>query len=98
MVIDKEKNGTDLVIRLAGRIDSITAPNFDVELKSSIIGIETLTLDMEKLDYMSSACLRVLLSVQKIMNGRGGMKVIHVNDVIREIFDITGFSGILTIE
>lgn len=98
MVIDKVKNGTDLVIRLSGRIDSITAPNFDVELKSSIIGIETLTLDMEKLDYMSSACLRVLLSVQKIMNGRGGMKVIHVNDVIREIFDMTGFSAILTIE
>lgn len=98
MIIDKVKNGTDLVIYLSGRIDSITAPNFDVELKSAIVGVETLTLDMEKLDYMSSACLRVLLSVQKIMNGRGGMKVVHVNDVIMEIFDITGFSGILTIE
>ncbi|MBQ8708433.1 MAG: STAS domain-containing protein [Succinivibrionaceae bacterium] len=98
MIIDKEKNGTDMVIHLAGRIDSVTAPNFDVELKSAIVGIDTLTLDMEKLDYMSSACLRVLLSVQKIMNARGGMKVIHVNDVIMEIFDITGFSAILTIE
>lgn len=98
MIIDKEKNGTDMVIHLAGRIDSVTAPNFDVELKSAIVGIDTLTLDMEKLDYMSSACLRVLLSVHKIMNARGGMKVIHVNDVIMEIFDITGFSAILTIE
>ena len=98
MIIDKVKNGTDMVIHLAGRIDSVTAPNFDVELKSAIVGIDTLTLDMEKLDYMSSACLRVLLSVQKIMNARGGMKVIHVNDVIMEIFDITGFSAILTIE
>ncbi len=98
MIVDKIKNGDDLTIFLAGRIDSITAPNFDVELKSSIVDIKTLTLDMAKLDYMSSACLRVLLSVQKIMNTRGGMKVVNVNDVIMEIFEITGFSDILNIE
>ena len=98
MTINKSKNGADLTIALEGRLDTMTSPELEADLDSSLEGVQDLTFDLEKLDYVSSAGLRVLLSAQKRMTGQGGMKVTHVNDVIMEIFEVTGFSDILTIE
>ncbi len=84
---------------LEGRLDTITAPVLEEDLMNSLEGVKDLTLDFEKLDYISSAGLRVLLSTQKIMNKeKGEMKVRNLNDTIAEIFELTGFAEILTIE
>lgn len=80
-----------------GRVDSAVAPQLDAEIKASIGGVEELVLDMENLEYMSSAGLRVLLATQKTMNRQGKMTVVNVNETVQEIFDITGFSEVLTI-
>ncbi len=98
MTITKQLNGTNLDIALEGRLDTMTAPELEAELKTALGSVESLTLDCEKLDYISSAGLRVLLSAHKIMSGKGGMKLIHVNEVVSEVFEVTGFSDILTIE
>ncbi len=98
MTITQNRDNTALTIALEGRLDTLTAPELETLLSGALEGVETLTLDFEKLDYISSAGLRVLLSTQKKMNGQGSMKVTHVNEIIREIFDITGFSDILTVE
>lgn len=98
MDIIKTKNEAALDIALVGRLDTTTAPELEASLKESIDGVETLALDFEKLDYISSAGLRVLLAAQKIMNKQGTMVVKNVNDDIKEVFEITGFSDILTIE
>ncbi len=98
MTITPVKNGTELTLKLEGRLDTTTAPQLENELKESLDGVSSLTLDMEKLEYISSAGLRVLLSAQKKMNAQGDMKVVHVGDTIMEIFEVTGFSDILTIE
>lgn len=83
---------------MEGRLDTTTAPNLEKELKSSLDDVTELIMDFEKLEYISSAGLRVLLSAQKTMNKQGEMKLIHVSDTIMEIFKVTGFSDILTIE
>lgn len=98
MTINKTQNGTALTIALEGRLDTMTAPELEAELKKSLDGMETLTLDFSKLDYISSAGLRVLLSAHKLMSAKGGMKVTNVNDVVQEVFEVTGFADILTIE
>ena len=98
MTINKEANGQELKILLEGRLDTTTAPELEKECKSSLDGITDLTFDLEKLEYISSAGLRVLLSAQKVMNKQGSMKLIHVSETLMEIFDVTGFSDILTIE
>ena len=98
MNILQEKNGTELAIALEGRLDTMTAPELEAALKDALEGVETLVFDLEKLDYISSAGLRVLLSAQKTMNRQGSMKVTHANEIVREIFEITGFSDILRIE
>lgn len=98
MTITQNRDNTALTIALEGRLDTLTAPELETLLSGALEGVETLTLDFEKLDYISSAGLRVLLSTQKKMNGQGCMKVTHVNEIIREIFDVTGFSDILTVE
>lgn len=98
MTINKIANGTSLTIALEGRLDTTTAPDLEKELKNSLDGVTELVLDLEHLDYISSAGLRVLLSAQKIMNKQGAMKVIHVNDMVNEVFEVTGFSDILNIE
>lgn len=98
MIINKTQNDTELTVAPEGRLDTITAPELEEALKDLPESVETLTLDLEKLDYISSAGLRVLLSAQKMMNNRGGMKVTHVNEIISEIFEVTGFTDILTIE
>ena len=98
MTINANKNGTTLEIALEGRLDTMTAPELEAVLKDALTGVEELTFDFEKLDYISSAGLRVLLAAQKTMNRQGGMKVVHANEIIMEIFEVTGFSDILTIE
>lgn len=98
MKIAKEWSGDALKIALEGRLDTTTAPELEKELKGSLDGANNLTLDFGKLDYISSAGLRVLLSAHKAMSGKGGMKVTNVNEIVREVFDVTGFSDILTIE
>ena len=96
--IEKKTNGSELTIALAGRLDTTTAPQLETELKAALDGVTELTLDIEKLEYISSAGLRVLLSAQKIMNKQGGMKVKNVSKAVMEIFEVTGFADILTIE
>ena len=98
MNIEQKKDGKALVLALAGRLDTVTAPELEAVLKDALAGVEELTFDFEMLDYISSAGLRVLLSAQKTMNRQGSMKVIHANEMIREIFDVTGFADILTVE
>ena len=98
MKIEQKKNQTALEIALEGRLDTTTAPQLEAELKAALPGVESLTFDLEKLEYISSAGLRVLLSAQKTMNKQGTMKVTHANEMILEIFEVTGFSDILTIE
>ena len=98
MTINANKNGTTLEIALEGRLDTTTAPELEKELKDSMTGANELTLDFAKLEYISSAGLRVLLSAHKVMSGKGGMKVTHVNEIVAEVFDVTGFADILTIE
>ena len=98
MTIEKNINANALTITLSGRLDTTTAPQLESELKASIEGIENLILDFAGLDYLSSAGLRVLLAAQKIMNKQGTMVVKNVNDTIAEIFEVTGFCDILTIE
>ena len=96
--IQKTKNGTDFAIALEGRLDTTTAPQLEKELKDDIAGVTELSFDFEKLEYISSAGLRVLLSAQKIMNNQGHMGIRNVNEDIMEIFEVTGFSDILDIE
>lgn len=96
MEIIKNQKENAMNIALSGRLDTTTAPQLEAELK--LEGISELNLDFEKLDYISSAGLRVLLAAQKTMNKQGSMKIAHVNADIMEVFEITGFSDILTIE
>ena len=98
MTITKNMNGTTLEIALEGRLDTMTAPELEAVLKESMDGAESLTLDFSKLEYISSAGLRVLLSAHKAMTAKGGMKVTNVNEIVREVFEVTGFADILTIE
>lgn len=98
MTIQKTLNGSTLSVALEGRLDTTTAPLLEAELKASMDGITELELDFEKLEYLSSAGLRVLLAAQKVMNKQGKMVIRHVNETIQEVFEITGFIDILTIE
>ncbi|HWP51021.1 MAG TPA: STAS domain-containing protein [Clostridia bacterium] len=98
MTIEKNKNGTELTIILNGRLDTTTAPELEAEIKSSLGDISVLKMDFTGLQYISSAGLRVLLSAQKIMNKQGKMVVFGANETVMEVFEITGFSDILTIE
>ncbi len=98
MTITKQQDGANLTVLLGGRLDTSTAPQLDAELKGSLSGVKNLVLDMKDLAYLSSAGLRVILAAQKTMNRQGKMVVRHVNETIMEIFDVTGFVDILTIE
>ena len=98
MTIQQIKNEKALTVVLEGRLDTMTAPELEAVLKTALEGVEELTFDFEKLDYISSAGLRVLLAAQKTMNRQGSMKVKNANEIIMEIFEVTGFSDILTIE
>ncbi len=98
MTITKNQDGSSLKLAVEGRLDTTTAPELDAELKNSLPSVKQLELDFAGLEYLSSAGLRVLLSTQKVMNRQGTMKLTHVNETIMEIFEVTGFVDILTIE
>ena len=98
MTIEKNLNSTELTITIVGRLDTTTAPELETALKESFEGVEKLVLDFASLEYLSSAGLRVLLAAQKTMNKQGKMIIKNVNETINEIFEVTGFIDILTIE
>lgn len=98
MTIEKIVNNAELTVALGGRLDTITAPQLETELKESMEGVQKLVLDFKELEYISSAGLRVLLMAQKAMNKQGEMIIRNVNETIAEVFDITGFADMLTIE
>ena len=98
MTIEKILNGESATLVVVGRLDTISAPELEKEVDGVTQGINELTFDMAGLEYVSSAGLRVILKAQKIMNTQGSMKLVGVNDSIMEVFDITGFLDILTIE
>ena len=98
MTIDKTIAGTAATLKIIGRLDTTTAPELEATIDGCIAGIKELVLDCGELEYVSSAGLRVILKAQKLMNAQGTMKLIHVNETIMEVFDITGFADILTIE
>ena len=97
MTITKNQDGSKLTVKLEGRLDTMTAPELEKSLADSLAGITELTFDMEGLEYISSAGLRVLLATQKTMNKQGEMKVAHVQEMVMEVFEVTGFNDILTI-
>lgn len=98
MTVTKNIEGNKLTAAIEGRIDTTTAPAFEQEIKSSIEDVTELVLDFKDVEYISSAGLRVLLSTQKIMSRKGSMKLVNVSEDVMEIFEVTGFSDILTIE
>ncbi len=98
MTIEKKRNNDELTVELEGRLDTVTAPSLEEELKASFDGVQKLVLDFKALEYISSAGLRVLLMAQKTMNKQGVMVIRNVNETIAEVFEITGFADMLTIE
>ena len=98
MTIDKIFESESLTLALTGRLDTNSSPALEAELKQSVGGVKELIFDFSGVEYISSAGLRVLLAAQKVMNRQGSMKLIGVNDDVMEVFEITGFSDILTIE
>ena len=98
MTIEKTIANASTSLKIIGRLDTSTAPELEVTIDSCVAGIKELVLDCSELEYVSSAGLRVILKAQKLMNAQGNMKLTHVNEIIMEVFDITGFADILTIE
>ena len=98
MTIEKNAENGKLTLKITGRLDTTTAPDLENEIGDALEGVEELVMDMEGLEYISSAGLRVILKAQKQMNTQGSMKLVNVNDSVLEVFDITGFIDILTIE
>ena len=98
MEIQKTVNGTTLTVKLEGRLDTTTSPKLEEEFKNGVDGITCLVLDLEKLEYISSAGLRVFLAMQQTMNKQGEMICKNVNETVMDVFDVTGFSDVLTIE
>ena len=98
MDIKTSKEGTSLTVAVTGRIDTTTAPQLEAELKTGVSGITELIMDFAEVEYISSAGLRVLLSAQKVMNRQGSMVIRNVNETVMDVFEVTGFVDILTIE
>ena len=98
MNLKTKKNGTTLNVIVSGRVDTATAPELEAEVKPQLDGVTSLILDFKDVNYVSSVGLRVLLSLQKKMMTQGEMKLLHVNDVVNDVFEVTGFDEILTYE
>ena len=98
MNIIKNKENTTMTIAVEGRLETTTAPELEAVVKSELEGVTDLTFDVANLEYISSAGLRVILTAQKAMNKQGSMKITGANEIVREIFDITGFSSIMNLE
>ena len=97
MKIEKTQNGKKLVVALSGRLDTMTAPQLEDELKKSLDDISELVIDLGELEYIYSAGLRVLLSAYKTMRSKGSMKITNANELVQEVFEVTGFSDFLPI-
>lgn len=97
MTLNKAKNGKELTISIAGRVDTVTSPELEKLIQAEIGDIESLVLDLKDMDYISSAGLRVLLAAHKTMSKKNGMKVKNAGADVMEIFEVTGFSDILDI-
>lgn len=98
MTINKVKNGSTLEIALIGKLDTVTSPTLEKELSGMLDGVEHLFFDFKDLEYISSAGLRILLGLQKVMNKQGEMIIRNANETINDVFEVTGFIDILTIE
>ena len=98
MTIEQKRDGNALTIALEGYLDTTTAPELRSVLETALDGVKELTFDFEKLEYISSSGLRLLLFAQRALNGQGTIKVIHANNIILEIFEVTGFADVLTVE
>ena len=98
MTISREQNGNELRICLEGRLDTLSAPMLEAEFRKTLDGADKLTLDFSKVEYISSAGLRALLFAHRAMSAKGGMTIAHVNDIVREVFEVTGLIDVLTIE
>ena len=98
MTINHAKNGSKLTVALEGRLDTTTAPQLEEVVRTALDGITDLEFDLAELAYVSSAGLRVLLAAQKVMNKQGSMVIHNANSDLMDIFDVTGFADILTIE
>ncbi len=98
MTVNVNKDGANLAIAAIGRLDTTTAPELEATIKAELDGVTALTLDFAELEYISSAGLRVILGTQKAMNKQGSMVIKNVNETVMEVFEITGFADILTIE
>ena len=98
MKIEKKVDGATTILKVIGRLDTSTAPALETTIEESVAGVQELVLECDALEYVSSAGLRVLLKAQKQMNTQGSMKLTGVNETIMEVFEITGFANILTIE
>ncbi len=99
MTISKNLEGDKLTVAVEGRLDTVTAPDLESELKSALEGVKELVMDFTKLEYISSAGLRVLLAAFKKMDAKGGkMKLTNINEMVREVLDVTGLMSVLTVE
>lgn len=98
MTINKISEGEKLTLAISGRLDTNSSPRLEAELRQSVGCVTELVFDFSEVEYISSAGLRVLLAAQKVMNRQGSMKLIGVSDEVMEVFEITGFADILTIE
>ena len=98
MEINKQADGGKLTLTLNGRLDTMTSPDLEAVLKESLDGVTELVFDCSDLEYISSAGLRVLLGAQKVMNGAGKMLIRNVNEPVMEVFEVTGFTDVFTIE
>lgn len=98
MKIEKYRQGAELTVMLEGRLDTVSAPDFDAVVKNELSGVDTFILDLKKLQYTSSAGLRVILIAQKTMNKQGKLILKNVSEAVMEVFEMTGLSDLLTIE
>ncbi len=98
MTVTKTQNGSDLIVAVEGRLDTTTAPEFENEIKPLLSSVENVILDFEKLEYISSAGLRALLQIRKSIYGKGGVKITKANELVKEVFEVTGFSSVLDVE
>ena len=98
MTISKKLDGDKLIIALDGRLDTLSAPDLEKDAQESLNGVKELVFDFENLEYISSAGLRVLLAIQKMLGDAGAMKVTNANDIVKEVFEVTGFSDMITVE
>ena len=98
MTIEKTKNGNDLFVTVEGRLDTLTSPQFSNEMRTALDGISNVTLDFAKLEYISSAGLRALLQLRQTLDDKGSVTIVNANELIKEVFEITGFIDALDFE